>query len=252
MKRVIGMLGLLLVGIGCGDDDESPTSSTLDRLNVRGFPLAVGNTWIYELNGSQSSPDSSAGLNYTWKVAVGWEIAAQDTVLDQQAFRLEITHRFLEGPDQGLVSTGETWFAMEGDTLRSVASRGISDLSVFGQLWKPVVQHQEEQPDEWDVISLIFPLVEGKTWTFLDLWDNDHKSVVKRGEQVVVPAGEFDTFLVARTVGDDSYRTEQWFAEIGLVKLLHRDTQRHTGERGEDLGEFFTTVEMELQSYSLP
>ncbi len=85
------------------------------------------------------------------------------------------------------------------------------------------------------------------------------KPLSSRGERIAVPAGTFETLLVARTTEDGSwveFRTEQWFAEIGLVRLRHRDTdvQRRTGERGEDLGEFstLTTVDMELQSYSIP
>ena len=235
MKLVIGIFGLLLASLGCGDDDEAPTSPTLDRLNVQGFPLAVGNNWVYEVNGSIASPDSSSDSNYTWKVTADWEIVAKDTVL----------------------SNGEIWFAMQGDTLRSVASRNTGGLELYGQLFKAVAQDEEEQPDEWDIISLIFPLEEGKSWTFL--FDNDRKSVVKRGERIVVPAGEFDTFLVARNIENDAwveFRTEQWFSEVGLVKLRHSDTfvLTLTGERGEDLGsrEVSTTVEMELQSYSIP
>ena len=105
MKLAIGISGLLLASLGCGDEDMAPTSSSLDRLNVQGFPLAVGNNWVYELNGSIAPPDSSSDFNYTRKVAADWEIVAKDTVLGQEAFHFETTHHFPEGPDEGQVST---------------------------------------------------------------------------------------------------------------------------------------------------
>lgn len=248
---------LLLIGLlamGCGDDEKSPTGPGL--LNENGFPLTVGNRWEYRLSGSTTSSDQSPDLTQAYGVDVVWEIKAKEIVLGQEAYRFEITHSFTEGPDQGQTSTGETWYAVQEDTLWAVASRSISDLAVWGQLFKPVLQ---SPPDRWGVVVLIFPLKVGKSWTFSEgLGEGDSKTVTARGEKVKVPAGEFETFRVERTAvlgTGEEVRTRQWFTDIGLVKFTssNRLSQVRTGERGEVLGEFVyqEDVEMELLRYAL-
>ena len=232
------------------------SAQPLAEFNQNGFPLAVGNRWEYRAT-STWNPDNREDLpRYTTLTDVAWEIIAREIVLGQEAYRFEITHRFLAGPDSGAVRTAWTWFAMDGDTLRAVASTNTVGLEpLMAQLHKPVVR--EDEPDSWDIVSLIFPLYAGQSWDFgTDIFEHDTK-VVEAEEVVSVPAGEFETFRVVRIVeaGSVNARTEQWFAAVGVVKMRDEQIfeQDRLGESGEALEKFTDRViaTMELERFHL-
>jgi hypothetical protein len=232
------------------------SAQTLAELNQDKFPLAVGNRWEYRATTSWNLDNPETFPGYTSETEVVWEITARETVLGQEAYRFEITHRFLAGPDSGAVRTGQTWFAMSGDTLRSVAAINTGGFEPgTAQLFKPVVQ--EEEPFPWNIISLIFPLSVGQSWDFgAGFFENDTK-VVETEERVLVPAGEFETFKVVRLVefenSTDHIRTEQWFASVGLVKMKDEQILTTTVEPGDDPseGNHRVLAEMELHSFHL-
>ena len=232
------------------------SAQPLAEFNQNGFPLAVGNRWEYRAT-STWNPDNREDLSrYTTLTDVTWEITAREIVLGQEAYCFEITHRFLAGPDSGAVRTARTWFAMDGDTLRSVASINTGGLEpLMAQLHKPVVQ--EDEPDSWDIISLIFPLYAGQSWDFgTGFFEKDIK-VVEAEEMVSVPAGEFETFRVVRIVEAEgvNVRTEQWFSTVGVVKMRDQEIleQDRLGEGGEALEKFTNrgTAAMELARFHL-
>ena len=213
-------------------------AQSLDQLNQNGFPLAVGNLWEYHITASFKIEDEPIGGFETEAI---WKIVAREEVLGQEAFRFEITHRYLSGSDS-TVAIAETWFAMRGDSLLSVASRGdLGRVPHSAQLFKVV---QEDDANPWNITTLVFPLAVGQSWEFgtgLPDIDSDYKVVEARETQEVL-AGEFETFRVVHIQEGSGInsRTEQWFAAIGLVKMrffsLH--TQRRLDERGKDIGEF--------------
>ncbi len=227
-----------------------------------GFPLAVGNLWEYQLTASsQSRPIEPATLPLPsfadWTAKVTWEIVAEDAVLGQHAFHFLTTETFLSGPDSGTVASGESWFAVRGDTLQAVASRGGSSFSpVFVQLWKPVVQTAgEEPPEPWHRNSLLLPLQLGQAWNSenfaaeLIAATTDTKTV-EALETVAVPAGSFDAFRVAYSLQgpDFNQRTEQWFADVGLVRTRTAmvSSQTRTDERGNVIGPVEVTDASEM------
>ena len=213
-------------------------AQSLDQLNQNGFPLAVGNLWEYHITASFKIDDEFFDAFESEAI---WEIVAREEILGQEAFRFEITHRYLSGTDS-TVAVAQRWFTMRGDSLLAVASRrDIGHVPHSAGLFKVV---QEDDAHPWNITTLVFPLAVGQSWEFgADLLniDSDYK-VVEARETQEVPAGEFETFRVARILegpGTNS-RTEQWFAAIGLVKMrfFWLNTQRRLNERGEDIGEF--------------
>ena len=213
-------------------------AQSLDQLNQDGFPLAVGNIWEYHITASFKIDDEFFDVFESEAI---WEIVAREEILGQEAFRFEITHRYLSGTDS-TVAIAETWFTLRGDSLLSVAARGdLGRVPHSAQLFKVV---QEDDANPWNITTLVFPLAIGQSWEFgadLPDIDSDYK-VVEARETQEVPAGEFETFRVmhVREGPELNSRTEQWFAAIGLVKMRFFSliTQRRLNERGEDIGEF--------------
>lgn len=228
-------------------------SQSLDQLNQNGFPLAVGNLWEYHITASFKIDDEFFDAFESEAI---WEIVAREEILGQEAFRFEITHRYLSRTDS-TVAVAQSWFTMRGDSLLAVASR--SDIGLVPHsagLFKVV---QEDDANPWNITTLVFPLAVGQSWEFgagLPDIDSDYK-VVEAKETQEVPAGEFNTFRVVRILEGLGFnsRTEQWFAAIGLVKMrfFSLNTQRRLNERGEDIGEFTSqeNIETELVRFHL-
>ena len=243
---------LLVMSVLMGEIAGPLDAQDLSELNEHGFPLAIGNRWNYEVSASRVSVDPDD--TYAFEAEAVWEIVAREQVLGQEAFRFLTTHRFLSGPDSGSVATAETWFAMQEDTLRALASRDVGGLNPSdAQLFKRAFLDGDE-PDPWDVITLVLPLSVGSSWRFGVFGDADRK-VVEAEEAISVPAGDFDTFRVVRTIEGIGLRSEQWFAAIGLVKMRSEIlfTHNRTNERGEPIGEVTESAvtEMELRSFHL-
>ena len=224
-------------------------AQNLDQLNQDGFPLAVGNRWEYHVTGSVESQVDEPP-SYDFETEVTWEIVAREDFLGQDAFRFETTHRFLSGPDSSTVAIAQTWFTFRGDSLLSVASSGDTGIlqPTAGQLFKAV----QDDPQPWKITSLVFPLAVGRSWDF-GVFLSDYK-VVEARETLVVPAGEFEAFRVARIVDVSgvNIRTEQWFAAVGLVKM--RDfvlIGPLSDEEGEHIGYWEQNAGMELVSFHL-
>jgi hypothetical protein len=225
------------------------------RLNRDGFPLAVGNRWEYAALATYAtqSLDPPGPLDQvSWQVEVAWEVVARESVLGEEAYRLDITHRTVSGPDSGQVATGQSWFAMRGDTLFGTASRGTGGLDpVVAQLFKPV--SDPDPPYPWGVASLVFPLEVGASWPYHPPGRGDEKAV-EALEPVELPTGRVEAFRVVRLFQPPapgfSLRSEQWFNALGLVRLRHQEISRspQTDEQGSEIGEAVAThtVEMDL------
>ena len=229
-------------------------AQSLDQLNQNGFPLTVGNLWEYHITASFKIDDEFFD---GFESEAIWKIVAREEILGQEAFRFEITHRYLSGTDSSTVAIAETWFTLRGDSLLAVASRGdIGFVPPSAQLFKVV---QEDDANPWNITTLVFPLAVGQSWEFgtgISSLDSDYKVVEARETQEVL-AGEFETFRVVHIQEGPGFnsRTEQWFAAIGLVKMrfFSLGTQRRLNERGEDIGEstFQENIETELVRFHL-
>lgn len=142
---------LLLISLTSGVHGQSLS----EQLNRDGFPLAVGSRWEYAAvaaNRVEFFETQDVVHEVHWQVDVVWEITAREQVLGDDAYRLEVTHRTVSGPDSGMVATGQTWFSMRGDTLWGLASRDIAGLNpVVAQLFKPVERRLPERSaaDNW-------------------------------------------------------------------------------------------------------
>ncbi|MYI64036.1 MAG: hypothetical protein F4105_20720 [Gemmatimonadetes bacterium] len=178
--------------------------------------MAVGNLWEYHITASFKIDDEFFDAFESEAI---WEIVAREEILGQEAFRFEITHRYLSGTDS-TVAIAQRWFTMREDRLLAVASRGDFRVPHSAQLFKVV---QEDDANPWNITTLVFPLAVGQSWEFgADLPDIDSNyKVVEAREAQEVPAGEFETFRVVHLQegpGTNS-STEQWFAAIGLIKM---------------------------------
>ena len=246
--------GMLCIG-GCSED--TPTGP--EKLNEAGFPLSVGNRWTYRA-AAERTVSGMYELSLNWEVEVVWEIKAKEPVLGLEAFRMETVHHVLSGPEIGSRAVGETWFAVKGDTLCAVASRGTAGFfPASAQLHKNIAPYVQNAPSAWDVTVLILPLKIGKVWDYgASLFASDRK-VVETQEKVTVPAGRFDAFRVVRVVDDPDaeLRTEQWFTSVGLVKMREesvfiQDWYDETGDLiEEDAIVEFQSMTMELESHRI-
>ena len=227
---------------GCSDDEDNPVGVGLaewEKVEGARFPLAVGNRWVYAARSSWTD-QLNQEFSAEEETEVILEITAEEEVLGQKAFRLEITHHLKSKRD---TVRARTWFAMVGDSLIGLASAGdLGSLEpLYGQLFKPVVQ---EEPEGWGIVALVFPLKEGKSWSLLRSSEDasstffaERRKIVKGKEQISVPAGEYDTFKIVDDLkGIKSLKGEiaQWFSPVGLVKY-EEDTKSYgipTDEQG--------------------
>jgi len=216
---------------GCSDKnplDSNNNQKDTDILNKNGFPLVVGNQWVYHLRGEETTiwfnpPDTTVT---SWDVNVLWKITAMEQVLGVDAFRMETTHHIVSGPDSGRTGTMGTWFAVKGDTLLGVASGTNTGLDpITAQLNKISSVSNQDEPDEWPVNVLVFPLKVGKEWAYFRLDPTFlGKKVVEAIDEISVPAGNFEAFRIVRHFTRDEseskiiYSTNQWFSSIGVVK----------------------------------
>ncbi len=246
---------LLVLALTWGVHGQSLT----DELNQSGFPLAVGNRWEYDAEALfrvEVFETQEVVSEDQWRLEVAWEITAREQVLGEEAYRFEITHRTVSGPDSGMVATGNTWFSVRGDTLWGLATRDIGGLLPVAQLFKPVAE--PDPPHPWGAAALVFPLEVGASWPFQPPGGGDDKRV-EQVEQVDLPMGTMEAFRVVREflppVVGFSLRSEQWFNAVGLLRLYHQEIAIAplTDELGNELGDGTTIhrVEMDLVRFEL-
>jgi hypothetical protein len=235
---------------GCGE--KNPAGP--DKLNRTGFPLKVGNEWVYKVIGDFQVN----GLEFHEEIRATWRVTKIETVFGYEAFRMETTHAFLDGPSRGQSATGIAWYSVKNDTLLAVAAQDAGNLSPLGQLFKPITVTQASA-ERWNVRVLVFPLALDRKWEFqVDrfFFTKDEKSV-EAIDRVSTSAGSFEAFRVVRSAESPSaqLRTMQWFASVGMVKMEHQDelVQSRMDERGNVIGESkSSTMEvMELESFHL-
>ena len=246
-----GLVGLVALSVS-GCSGKSPTGPT--QLNKTGFPLAIGNRWVYQV--VTDDPAAGGAPNAPVSLTATLAVTATETVLGVQAKRLEITHQFVTGRRRGAVTTAMTWFASMGDTLRGIAGADVGALApVAAQLTKPA--SIAGGPAAWGANILVFPLQVGATWQFLPPFSspdiNLGQKVVEAIEEITVPAGKFRAFRVVRaySVGGNQGITRQWFAAVGMVKSVDSFELHRRSESGEDLGTVSQTTTMELASHRI-
>lgn len=253
-RLVSAVLGLVALAA------SAHAQSLTEQLNRDGFPLAVGNRWEYAAAGAhrvEFFESQEVVSEQQWRVEVVWEIIAREQVLGEDAYRFDVTHRTISGPDSGRAATGQTWFSVRGDTLWGLASRDIGGLNpAAAQLFKPVAE--TDPPNPWGVASLVLPLEVGASWPFQPPGGGDEKTVAAV-ETVDLPIGQMEAFRVLReflppAVGF-SRRSEQWFNALGMVRLRHEEITIAplTDELGNELGDGTTVdrVEMDLIRFEL-
>ena len=237
--QIVFSIGIIALW-GCGDDEKNLVGPLAEWEKADGarFPLAVGNRWVYEAR-SRWIDQLNQALVSEDETRVVLEVAAEEEVFGQKAFRLEITHHL---KSKGDTVRAQTWFAMVGDSLVGLASAGDTGSlePLYGQLFKPVVQ---DEPDVWGVVALVFPLKAGKRWSFFREGEDTPANFSKRRktavgkERISVPAGEFDTFKIVDDLkGIEGLKGEiaQWYSPVGLVK--YEEDVKSYGIRTDEQG----------------
>ncbi len=253
---------------GCFENpiDSDNNLKETEQLNEAGFPLAVGNYWVYHVQAMMTtlSPDTT---ETSWDVDVLWEITSMEHVLGVDAFRMETTHHVVSGPDSGRTATMITWFTVKEDTLLAVASGpqvGLNPESA--QLLKISVVSNQDEPEEWPVTTLVFPLEVGKEWAYFRpdpefLGNKKVESV----DIISVPAGNYEAFRIVRafTLNENErnivYSLRQWFTSIGVVKYEeyydYEGLEREIDENGNIINEnnvrSISVYTMELLDYHI-
>lgn len=251
---LLGLIGCTCWLFGCSDSVTGP-----ERLNKSRFPLKVGNQWTYAVSAERTVlSDQQVDIHEQWKTRVVWEIEAQEEVLGVMAFRINTTYRFLSGPDSGKTVSGQTWFAMKGDTLKAVASENIGEFDpLVAQLFKSSHEAETTQ-DPWNVNVLVFPLEVGNSWDFTKgLFPADTKTVAAI-DKINTTAGEFQAFRVVReiTAPDIQVITKQWFTSVGVVEVEDDETfvMQAIDAEGNVLDRTITVktnASVQLESYDL-
>ncbi len=222
---------ILAQNYGRSGDPDGPGSVSQEEaieaetLNQNGFPLAIGNTWQYQLTYVESWPDTLEAEHFD----VEWEVEAQEEVFGETAFRvrtLQSIHTIQDTESTGY--TSYTWFVSNPDSLKGIASQGPLPFAE-GQLFKPATSTLAEGPSSWQFSILRFPLIPGKSWPALDRSPGLATKTVIGRETVSVPAGLFETYKVRYVLafGDDVILT--WYGAIGVVKILHLNSRETVG-----------------------
>jgi len=275
--RLLALILIILGGticftliLGCSDKnplDSDNNQADTDKLNKFGFPLAVGNQWVYHAEAEETLISSDTTVT-RYNSEIIWKITAKERVLGVDAFRIETTQHFLSGPDSSKSIIVLSWFAAEGDTLRAIAS-GPEGGRISGafQLHKISVLSDQDEPDEWPINVLVFPLKVGKEWWYFpqghELQEVLGKKIVEAVDKISVPAGNFEAFRIVWSIipdeaEDNKYLTIQWFTSVGMARVTEKiecKYQQQYDENGNLIDErsikriFFNT--MELVSYQI-
>ncbi|UCC12942.1 MAG: hypothetical protein JSW02_05295 [candidate division WOR-3 bacterium] len=179
MKKLIWVLPVLALIIGCGGDEAENF-----------FPLAVGNVWNYDLLYTEMNVDTT---EYTGTSTT--EITQETTLDNDVAVFEQVTTMVWDD------TTMNTW----------VDTTYIRETEDYILIYYDLA---DTEPDT----SLVLPVEEGNTWTvYADTTDTLTAEVVGQ-EDVTVPAGTYtDCWNVAYTSLGQAQ--DDWFApEVGVVR----------------------------------
>ena len=201
-------------GGAVGSDTVTDTDTIrVEPLNERGFPLAAGNMWKYQLTHVLDLLDTLEVEHFE----VDWEVDEQEEVFGVPAFRIKTTQsiRTAMYPDS-TEYTSYGWYASSSDTLKAVAHQGVPPLGE-GQLLRPAALASAEDLSQWEHIALLFPLEPGMSWQ-AGLWMT--KTVVGK-DTVSVPAGSFETYKVRSVWSSPETIIVTWYGAVGVVKIVY-------------------------------
>ncbi len=206
---------------GCGDDD--PSGPETGGEDAAYYPLAVGNQWVYERNGSLSV----GGIQLT--TIYGMNITdITGTVTHESGFEMYVQEYHMSDT---LETTGQfVYLDSTYTTYVRVTDEGFySYVSLFGS----------------DSVSVVpFPLQVGATWQ-LSEDPPITAEILSLTETVSVPAGTFDNCLEMRTVWVESGLT------VENVTDFAPNTGRVRNEYTQTYESYVTTLVSELVSSSL-
>lgn len=248
------LVGCLVLLAACSE--ENPFRSRFTAYE-QGYPLKVGNTWEYSVGvrdgitmyDEEFGADSSLVEFSTHQV---WEVAAVDTVDGEEAFRIDITSRVIDGEEGRFFTYGQKdkesrnskWLAVRGDTIVEIMNTAMQLDEGFTM--KPLQSSSN--------ILLVTPLRLGLSWAS-SRGSSPSRSVLEV-ENVSVPAGRFQALRV-RTANPfvEVWQERHWYGEPGLIKysLLTERQVSHEDQRGNPLEDqtLRTTVVSELLSFEL-
>jgi len=244
MRRWFVATWVCVLAYGCGDDG-GPNVAGPEALNEHGFPLALGNTWVYEV----SSEETDSVGTTSFDAIVTWEVEELDVVFDEPAFRVRTTFGYRSGPREGERVSGLTWYSQRGDTLWALASQDIGGFDPVSVQLSKSAGPQQGDPYSWGANVLIFPLQTGMSWDFSKAVSGIGRKTVAAVEVIEVPAGEFKAFRVVRssTGRTGGFRVDQWFSSIGIVRVT--DEQTIVAPSGEVVSSTISTAV--LSSYEV-
>jgi hypothetical protein len=205
-KLWFASLGLAL--LGCGDGDPSSDDPSAGAL----LPWSEGNSWTYKVTDNRTGTVTRKVTTIKPAEPVGGTGPNKDTLANKVVTSKE------DGNDET-----HSWQAVVGDKVvryRELAlASGTPDLE---EHWDPFKLRVDGSPsrtkagpswvEKYAETKIKNGVVDGP-FDRRDTWQ-----VLKEAEKVIVPAGEFDAFVLTRASGSDSTKSYYFVRGVGKVK----------------------------------
>ncbi len=238
-------IGLL---ISCNSDDP-----IMGTDNVTGFPLEVGNSWVY--NWSTDDTGFPENLrNRTIRITItgkdqinGVETYKFETTADEEPELTSIHHYRQDNNELSLLAYKVSAISDANARIHNIGVNHLFGITDDGILQPGLVI--EEPPR----IVYDYPLEVGKSWTH---WEREGSILITKQAteliEVSVPAGTFRTHKVENTGAwyeSTGIETTEFVSNIGLIKRTISFDQKLTDEQGNVISEKRINITVELTEF---
>jgi hypothetical protein len=259
--------------IGCDNDNNNP------NMNFT-YPLAVGNSWQYDLIFTEENDSlaASSGLKDTVFFSTGLvEIITKEIIFDTlEVYNLATTlaehgneicsNQYYNNEDTGLMNYGYHGVSMitpkkdEDAVFISFDNKQFNNVrEVFRYIERGIeIDYARGDSIYYDPVKCLeYPLEEGNQWVYRtsdNPWKVD-KTIIGQ-ESVEVPAGEFDCWKIHWTYPesdwDDNIFFYDYVSQEGLVKrFIELRNMESVDEDGDVIGYFNATEEKYLTDFHI-
>ncbi len=201
-KKYLMILLVFIILLSCQD---KKTTEPNDQNNQKILPLAVGNSWNYELNTVAYACDDGN------LVCVPFFIS--DAIVHEITDKMDIEYE------------NETFeifaFVNEFDALPPMAYRNTDDgLIEYGE-----IEYDKDATIDFDVKLLIkFPITVGETWLDQEGISGIEYKCISKDESLTTPAGVFNCYVfevIDDDKNDDEYVRYYYVPDVGLIAEIH-------------------------------